>query len=114
MRSKKLLVWLLSAGAALSATPVLSGCAGEAYVVETEVAPPPPRSEAVVYRPGHVWVAGHWQRRGSHWQWRPGYYERERADMVYIHGRWERRGRTHVWVEGGWRPRASITVRGRL
>jgi hypothetical protein len=112
MRSKKLLVCLLAAGAALSATPVLTGCAGEAYIVDT--APPAPRAEVSVHRPGYVWVHGHWQRRGSSWRWHPGYYERDRADMVYIHGRWDRRGRSYVWVDGGWRPRASVTIRGRL
>ena len=111
MRSKNLLVWLLTAGAALSAAPIL-GCAGEAYVVET--APPAPRSEVAVYRSGHVWVSGHWVRRSGDWRWRPGYYVRERPDMVYVHGRWDRRGRSYVWVDGSWRPRASVRIEGRL
>jgi hypothetical protein len=112
MRSRNLLVWLLSAGAALSAAPLAGGCAGEAYIVET--APPAPRYETVGYRSGHVWVQGHWARRGSHWRWHDGYYVRERPDHVYVHGRWDRRGRSYVWVDGGWRPRASVTIRGRL
>ena len=113
MRSKKLLVWLLAAGAALSAAPALGGCAGEAtYVVET--APPPPRAERVEYRTGYVWIEGRWMRRGDGgWHWNRGYYVRERPNQVYYRGRWDRRGRTYVWVEGEWRPRASVTVRGR-
>jgi hypothetical protein len=112
---KKLLTYLVAAGAALSAVPVMSGCAGQAsYVVETEDAPPPPREERIVSRPGYVWVQGNWARRGSHWRWRSGHYERERTDMVYVHGRWDRRGRSYVWVDGGWHPRASVTIRGSL
>jgi len=116
MRAQKLLIGLLTAGAALSAVPVLGGCTGHAsYVVETETtAPPPPREEYVVYRPGHVWVQGHWVRDGRHYRWRSGYYERERPNMVYVHGRWDRRGHRYVWVDGGWRPRASVTIQGRL
>jgi hypothetical protein len=115
MRSEKLLACLLAAGSALSVVPALTGCAGEAsYVVETEVTPPPPRREVTVYRPGYVWIEGHWVRRGHDWRWRPGYYERERHDMVYVNGHWERRGRAYVWIEGRWRPRASVTIEGRL
>jgi hypothetical protein len=114
MRSRKLLSALLAACAALSVAPVLSGCAARVgYTVEAETEPPPPRPERVVYRPGYVWVQGHWVRSGGHWLWRSGHYERERAGMVYEHGRWERRGRSHVWVEGTWRPRASVRIEGR-
>lgn len=117
MSSRKLLSAILAAGAALSVAPVLSGCtARAAYVVETENVPPPPRHERVVYRPGFVWVEGHWVRTGNDWRWQSGFYERERPTMVYVRGRWEQRGRHYVWVDGGWRPRASasITVRGRV
>ena len=111
MRSRKLLVWTLAAVAALSAVPTLASCTAEVYYVETS--PPPPREEVAVYRPGFVWVNGHWVRSGSTWRWRPGHYERERPDQVYVEGRWERRGPSWVWVEGGWRGRTSITVRRR-
>jgi hypothetical protein len=111
MRSHKLLVWALAAGAALSAAPGLTGCAGEVYLVET--APPPPRQEVAVYRPGFVWVQGHWARSNTGWRWRPGYYERERPNQVYVHGRWERRGNSYIWIEGRWRGRANVTIRDR-
>jgi hypothetical protein len=111
MRANKFLVWLLVSSAALTAMPSLTGCAGEAYIVETS--PPPPRDEVSVYRPGYVWVEGHWMHARSGWRWRPGYYERERPNMVYVHGRWERRGSSYVWIDGGWRGRASVTIRDR-
>lgn len=101
-RLSKLLAPVLALGFA-------SACAGEgAYVVETS--PPPARYETVVYRPGHVWVQGHWTRRGSHWHWNNGYYVRERPNYVYSQPRWERRGRGYVYIQGEWRPRGRVYV----
>lgn len=107
---RKMFAALLVAGTAFAA-PAMTGCfgSGEAYVVED--APPPPREEVVVARPGYVWIHGHWTRPGGHWLWRNGYYERERPSYVYVEGRWQRRGRGHVWVEGSWRPRGSVVIR---
>jgi len=106
---RNMLTALLVAGAAVPALPAMTGCAAEAaYVVD---APPAPREEVVVYRPGFVWVHGHWTRPGSTWVWRGGTYERERPGMTYVEGRWERRGRGHVWVDGGWRARGTVTIR---
>jgi hypothetical protein len=91
-------------GAAVAAAPALSACYAETsgYIVED---PPPPREEVVTYRPGHIWVHGHWAHDGNRWAWRGGYYERERAGQVYVEGRWERRGNHRVWIEGSWRAR---------
>lgn len=100
-RLNKLLAGVLVAG--------LAGCAGEAYVVESS--PPPARSEVAVYRPGHIWVEGHWVHRGSRWAWTDGHYIRERPNYVYSQPRWERRGNRYVYFEGQWRPRGSVTVR---
>jgi hypothetical protein len=100
---------------ALAAT--LNGCyvSGQAAVVapapepvatvEVEEAPPAPQYEAIVVRPGYVWIGGHWLRRGGRWVWRGGYYEPERRGYVWAPGRWEVRGSRHVWIEGGWRVR---------
>jgi hypothetical protein len=87
------------------------GCAGEAYVV-TE-APPAARVESVSYRPGYVWVSGHYVRDGRHWRWNNGYYIRDRPNYVYTQPRWERRGRGYVYVEGSWRPRGRVYVERR-
>jgi hypothetical protein len=100
--------------AALSATPAMTGCrATEGAFVVVETSPPPPRREVVVYRPGFLWIPGRWVHAGNRWDWRGGYYARERPNHVYVEGRWERRGRGHVWVEGGWRPRDHARVRDR-
>jgi len=89
---------------------VAAGCtaSGSAYVVETV---PTPRHEVEVYRPGFVWIGGHWAHVGSRWTWRDGYYERDRANHIYVQGRWERRGPRYVWAEGGWQSRARVSVR---
>jgi len=88
---------------------VIPACAGEAaYVAEPR--PPPPRSEVVAYRPGQVWVQGHWVRGGAGWYWRDGYYVRERPRYVFVQPRWERHGRGYVYIEGAWRPRGRVSV----
>jgi len=107
-RLHKFLAPVLAVGAALAVAPA-TGCAGEAYVVET--APPPPRSEVVHYRPGYFWVNGYWERVGRYWRWQGGYYVRERPNYVYVQPRWERRGNTYVYIRGEWRPRAKVIVR---
>ena len=86
-----------------------SGCAGSSVAVVEAV--PPHREEVVVYKPGHIWVHGHWARDGRRWVWREGRYERERPSHVYLQGHWEKRGRTYVWVEGSWKPRGRVIVR---
>jgi hypothetical protein len=105
-----MLTALLVAGVGVTALPAMTGCYAteSAYVVDV---PPAPREEVVVYRSGFVWVHGHWTRPGNRWEWRGGFYERERPNAVYVEGRWERRGRGHVWVDGGWRARGRVTVR---
>ncbi|TMQ19482.1 MAG: hypothetical protein E6J91_06245 [Deltaproteobacteria bacterium] len=78
----------LIAGAAL-AVPAMTGCyaSEDAYVVDE--APPAPREEVVVARPGAC--------RSS------------AADPAGSPSR--PRGRGHVWVDGGWRARGTVTVR---
>ncbi len=80
-----------SGSMAVSATPV---------VVYEE--PPQPRVEAVVARPGFVYVKGRWDRRGGQWVWVDGHYERERSGYAWSEGRWERRGNQWHWIEGSW------------
>lgn len=108
-RLKRFLAPLFVAIVTVAAAP-LAGCSGRAVLV-AEDAPPPSRAERVTYRPGHVWVGGHWERRGRHWMWRDGYYQRERPGFVYIEGRWQHTTNGLVWVEGGWRRRSGVVTR---
>lgn len=109
----KMFAVLLSAGMAVTAMPVMTGCYGAEGVLIIEDTPPPLQAEVVVAQPGYVWIHGHWMRSADRWLWQPGYYVRARPDAVYMEGRWERRGRGHVWVEGGWRSRGHVTIRER-
>ena len=40
-------------------------------------APPPPRVEYRMERPGrnHIWIAGYWDRQDDRWAWAPGRWE---------------------------------------
>ncbi|MBA3457622.1 MAG: YXWGXW repeat-containing protein [Deltaproteobacteria bacterium] len=96
------------------ALAVAAGCTGSSTMVVRNDAPPAHRAERVEYRPGHVYVAGHWERRGDRrWTWIPGYYERERPGFVYIEGRWRSDRGGHVWVDGQWRRREGVVIRER-
>jgi hypothetical protein len=98
MRIRNVLLAVVLAGSAgLGAT----ACTSRAYLVEE--APPPPRNEVVSSRPGHVFVKGHWARKGGHWSWVEGRFERERSGYVYVDGHWDRRPQGYVWIEGAWR-----------
>lgn len=108
-RLRKLLAPALALGAAFAVVPTVTSCAGEgAYVVASS--PPPPYYERYAYRPGYVWVHGHWLRDRGDWRWRRGYYVRERPGYVYRQPRWERRGGGYVYVRGEWRPRSRVQV----
>lgn len=100
------LVRALALSAVLACAP-LAGCGGHARVIDQ---PPPPRHEPVAYRPGYIWVHGHWARIGRAWAWRAGHHERARHGYVYVDGRWQETARGPVWVEGGWRRRGNAVV----
>ncbi len=105
--------WMNAVGSVAFAASVLGagGCVVTAHghvaapvaVVEVDADPPPPRYERVEVRPGFVFISGRWVNHGGRWDWRPGYYERERVGYTWEQGRWETRGRNHVWVDGQWR-----------
>jgi len=88
--------------------PMMTGCAGEAYVVSSD--PPPPREEVVTTRPGYIYVHGSWRNEGGNWRWHEGHYEAERVHQRYVEGRWERHGDRRVWVEGRWRAEGGVSV----
>lgn len=89
--------------------------AGTACVIHSHPTsePPPPRYTYVDYRPGYVWIDGHWAWHGR-WVWSEGYWVPERRGHYYVQGHWARRGGRHVWVDGSWRRgKAPAGVRSR-
>ena len=74
--------------------------------VGINVAPPAPRFERVVVRPGYVWTPGYWQWRGNQYVWVGGYYLRERPAFVWVPHHWVQgpHGGWH-FIKGHWRAR---------
>ena len=72
--------------------------------IVVQVAPPPPREEAIPSpRRGHVWAPGHWEWRKHRHQWVRGTWIRERRGYHYTAPAWmERDGRWHM-ERGSWR-----------
>ena len=74
--------------------------------VFVRIAPPPPRHEVIIERPGpqHVWVAGYHRWDGRQYAWVPGtwvvppqpYYHR------WVPGHWRHAPGGWLWVEGRW------------
>ena len=68
-----------------------------------------PPARKVVVRPArpstrHVWIAGHWQRRGGAWVWKPGRWAvRPRAGAAWVPARWEKTAGGWQFVPGHWR-----------
>lgn len=83
---------------------MLAGPAQARSVVELSVqtAPPPPRFERVVVRPGYVWAPGYWHWNGHRHVWVAGRYVVERPGYVYVGPRWEHRGPGYRFHEGYW------------
>ena len=104
MFTKKLLVSAFLAAGLIGAValPVSSEAARE---IRVEVAPPPPRDEAVPRpRRGHVWAPGHWQwnaKRHRH-VWVKGHWERERRGYVYRAPEWTERDGRWVYRSSRW------------
>lgn len=68
-------------------------------------APPAPRYERVVVRPGYTWIGGYWvwNNRSHRHVWRNGYYARERVGYAWSAPRWYQGDRGHWHMrEGYW------------
>lgn len=93
-----------------------SGCASRSRTVVVErphrtvvrtreVGPPPPAPRTFVVKParpgkGHVWVSGHWVRRGGRYTWVAGRWRvPPRHGAVWVRGSWK----GGVWVAPRWR-----------
>jgi len=99
---------LLSAALGLAALGTVHAPEAQArgYVgIDVRVAPPPPRHERVVVRPGYVWAPGYWQWNGRRHVWVRGYSVPVRPGYVYAPPRWYRHGPAWRFRAGYWQPR---------
>ena len=72
--------------------------------LDINVAPPAPRYEQVVVRPGYEWAPGYWRWDGhGHHVWVAGYYMHARPGWHWVPHRWVQgpRGGWHM-EEGHW------------
>jgi len=76
-----------------SATFVSAPVSARTWVdVSVGIAPPAPRVERVVVRPGHVWSPGYWRWNGARHVWVGGYWLPARAGYRYVGAAWVRVG----------------------
>lgn len=102
MNVRKLLLSGLFVASLIGASvPVAATAASGVYF---NVAPPPPRYEAVpAARRGYVWVPGYWNGRGNRHVWQRGHWERSRAGYAYAQPNWIERDNRWQLERGGWR-----------
>lgn len=96
---------LLAATLGLAATGTLASPATDARTrvgINVNLAPPPPRAEHVVVRPGYAWVPGYWRMVGHRYVWVGGHYERARVGFTYRPARWVRVGPRWQFHAGHW------------
>lgn len=94
-------VWVL-AGLLLPA--LISGCTTTAPT--TAQGPPPARVEVIPTAPSarHMWIPGHYVRRGRNYVWVNGYYRVAPARYnAWVPGHWQQTRRGPMWIEGHWR-----------
>jgi hypothetical protein len=105
MTRNKMLLGALVASA-IGAIPLQSAAA---VSLSIDVAPPPPRYEAVpAPRAGFVWAPGYWDYGSNkRYGWKTGHWERQRAGMAYHADRWEQRDGHWYHQHGGWGGMAS-------
>lgn len=60
--------------------------------VSVGIAPPAPRFERVVVRPGYAWSPGYWRWNGACHVWVGGYWLPARAGYRYVGAAWVRVG----------------------
>ncbi len=92
-------IMILCLGAAgLAESPSMAGAA-----VETDVPPPPDRTEGIpAPRDGYVWASGYWDWTGHGYSWVPGHYVYERRGAHWVPDRWDQVGSHWQHVAGHW------------
>jgi hypothetical protein len=77
--------------------------ASAAVAVYLNVAPPPPRYEAVpAARHGYVWAPGYWNARNNHHYWQAGHWERARKGYHYNQSTWVEHDNRWQLERGHW------------
>lgn len=100
MDIRKLVTAIVLAGAA---TVGSTNVATARTYIDIDVAPPPPRVEAVPPpRVGYVWVPGNWYWEGRHHAWHHGHWVRERHGYAYVPPRWHQEGDRWRFEDGRW------------
>ncbi len=92
---------LISIPVAAATFPAPAEARGHAHVT-VRVAPPAPRYERVVVRPGHVWSAGYWSWNGHRHVWIQGHSVAVRKGHRYIGPRWVAVGPHWHWRPAYW------------
>jgi len=69
------------------------------------IAPPLPRAERVVVRPGYAWVGGYWRWTGVRHVWVGGYWTHARPGYRHAAARWVHAGPAWRFHGGYWRHR---------
>ncbi len=82
-------------------------CGGPRGGVRLVAAPPPPPPAQVQPRPGHVYVAGHWDLVDDAWSWREGYWVPQRPGFSWVDGEWIDAGGYWRWRAGHWVPQSD-------
>ena len=90
MTTRKLILPVLLTLAALGTLQAPPAQARGFVALSVGIAPPPPRIERVVVRPGWVWVPGYWRwaPRAQRYVWMRGYWVRARPGWRWVSPRW--------------------------
>jgi len=101
MNTRNVLAALLLAAAATSG--VAPAAQAHGYVaLSVGMAPPPPRYERVLVRPGYVWAPGGWRWRHARYVWTRGRWIVARPGWRYVPARWAPHGPRWVFRAGYW------------
>ncbi|HKE48998.1 MAG TPA: YXWGXW repeat-containing protein [Rhodanobacteraceae bacterium] len=100
---KSLIRPLMALAIACGAAFVEPASAHAVVGVSVGFAPPPPRVERVVVRPGYAWIPGYWRWNGVRYYWAGGYWAPARAGYRYVPARWVHYGPAWRFHVGYWR-----------
>ena len=69
---------IVASAAAFGLAVAAPGCAvrGRSALYVSDRTPPAPRYIDAPYRPGYVYIQGHWENYDSGWTWREGRWDR--------------------------------------